>query len=89
MMEASYIDNQDYQSQLADDSICSVLILIGIELDETIESDVDRNYRISLIITPSKSCTELLTNVFDREPQKNREFLAKRGVMLSSEEEDM
>ena len=62
-MEASYDNDQDYGSQLADESICSDLTLLGIELDETIESDVDRNYRIALVLMASQSGAELFTNI--------------------------
>ena len=53
MSRTQYDD--DTVNTLLDDSICSDLSLLGIEVDDTIELelelDVDRNSRIELILT--------------------------------------
>ena len=45
------------------DSIISDISLLGPEVDETVELDVDRKSRIALILTTSKSGLDLLSNI--------------------------
>ena len=61
MRETQYDD--DTVNTVLDDSVCSDLSLLGIEVDDTIELDVDRNSRIVLILKESQSGLDLLNNI--------------------------
>ena len=58
MSETRYDDDT-----ILDNSIISDLSLLGIEVDDTIELNVDRNSRIALILTKSQSGLDLLNNI--------------------------
>ena len=58
MSETPYDDDT-----ILDDSIISDLSLLGIEVDDTIELDVNRNTRIALILTKSQSGLDLFNNI--------------------------
>ena len=57
-----------------DDSVISDVFLLEIDLEQKAESDVERDYRVSLIIKGCLTCAELLNNIDKNCPRTGAKF---------------